>query len=467
MMGGFIRALAWPFSFRGRIGRVPYALASVLVFFVPQLIILAVVGAPRPDTYAEIGFWAIPEAAFATLQNSGMFFTFSVPESAVFTILSWLRTWVLVSLAFRRATDARLNAWTVALVVAPLIQIPMILLLFAAPPKAEPDVADPLAHPEPGKALRDRAAFEGMAAGVALTVLAVSTAALGFGVYGYGLFLATPFLIGAVSAYLANRHGDIGWGGTFKVVAAASTVGALALLGFALEGFICLVVTVPLAIAMGSLGGILGYEAAATKRGSAKSALMSVFLLPALFATERAMPSTVAFEQDETVIVSADADATWRAMIHMNAITEQPALPFRLGLAYPVRGEVIGEGVGAIRHGYFSTGMATERVTDWAPGRRLGFDITSDVPALRELSPYEHVHAPHVLGYFRTSHAAFTLTPLPGGRTRMTLSTWHQLDLQPSAYWLPFTRWTIHANKVRVLAQIRRQAEAEALARAG
>jgi len=33
----------------------------------------------------------------------------------------------------------------------------------------------------------------------------------------------------------------------------------------------------------------------------------------------------------------------------MDTIDEPLALPFRLGVAYPLRGEVIGEGVGAVR----------------------------------------------------------------------------------------------------------------------
>jgi hypothetical protein len=380
-------------------------------------------------------------------------------------VVSWIRAWLLVALAFRRASDARLNAWIVAFVVAPLLQLPMILLLCAAPAREPPEPHHPPTLAD--KAARDRAAFQGMAAGVALTVTAVALAALVFGAYGYGLFVATPFLIGGISAYLANRRGDIGNGETFKVVAGATVFGALGLLSFALEGVICLLMALPLGIGAAWIGALFGKAAARSRRGSARSATMSVVVLPLLFAMERAAPATVSFEQEETVIVSAGADVTWRAVIHMNSIAEQPALPFRLGLAYPVKGEVIGQGVGAIRKGYFSTGVATERVTDWAPGRRLGFDITHDAPSLKELSPYAHVNAPHVQGYFRTSHAAFTLTPLSDGRTRMTLKTWHALDLQPAAYWLPFARWAIHANKVRVLTQIERQAEAEAFSRAG
>ena len=465
-MGGWLRAFGRVFSFKGRLRRAPYALATFAVFFVMQVVAAVVMRGQFPTSGIEsFLFWTVPEFTFRELESGRIFADLPVEGAAVLTVVAWIRAWILVALAFRRASDARLNAWVVAFVVAPVLQLPLILWLCLAPAREPPEPHQPQTLGD--KAARDRAAFQGMAAGVGLTVLAVVLGALVFGVYGYGLFVATPFLIGGISAYLANRRGEIGDGATFKVVAGATTFGALGLLSFALEGVVCLLMALPLAIGAAWIGALFGMAAAKSRRASARSAMMSVAILPALFATERAAPATVMFQQEETVIVSADADATWRAVIHMSPIAERPALPFRLGLAYPLKGEVIGEGVGAIRKGYFSTGIATERVTDWAPGRRLGFDITHDAPSLKELSPYSHVNAPHVEGYFRTSHAAFTLTPLADGRTRMTLKTWHALDLQPAAYWLPFARWAIHANKLRVLTQIERQAEAEAFSRAG
>jgi hypothetical protein len=122
--------------------------------------------------------------------------------------------------------------------------------------------------------------------------------------------------------------------------------------------------------------------------------------------------------------------------------------------------------VGAIREGVFSTGIAHERVTVWEPGSRLEFIVLSDPPSMRELSPHDHVHAPHVNGYFRTLDARFAITPLANGRTRLSLTTQHELDLGPAYYWLPMAKWAVHANKQRVLQHFARQAESAAAARA-
>ena len=111
----------------------------------------------------------------------------------------------------------------------------------------------------------------------------------------------------------------------------------------------------------------------------------------------------MSFDTTETVEINAPAAIVWTSILRMDPMDEAPGLPFRLGVAYPLGGEITGEGMGAIRRGAFSTGTAIERVTEWEPERRLTLAVVEDVPAMRELSPYEHVHAPHVIGYFRTS----------------------------------------------------------------
>ena len=143
----------------------------------------------------------------------------------------------------------------------------------------------------------------------------------------------------------------------------------------------------------------------------------------------------------------------------MDRIGEPPALPFRLGVAYPLSGEIIGEGVGATRRGEFSTGVALEQVTEWVPNRKLTFVVLVDVPSMRELSPWRHVHAPHVTGYFNSMRTSFELVPRADGGTEIIERTSHELKLEPALYWLPLARWIVQLNNARVLSHIRQQAE--------
>jgi hypothetical protein len=294
---------------------------------------------------------------------------------------------------------------------------------------------------------------------MALTLIAVALGALVFGAYGFGMFVASPFVIGATTAYFANRRGDLGGSQTATLVASAAALGGIALVMAALEGLVCIVLASPLGLGVALIGGVCGRAIALSKRRSPAQTLPGFAVLPLLFAIESVFPTTTSFDTDQTIAVNAPPEVVWQSIVHMEPIDEPPALPFRLGIAYPVRGEFFGEGVGAMRRGEFSTGSALERVTEWIPNRKIAFVVLTGVPAMRELSPYRDVHAPHVVGYFNSKHTSFELVPRSDGGTDIIERTSHELKLEPVLYWLPMARWIVHENNARVLDHIRRQAE--------
>lgn len=227
----------------------------------------------------------------------------------------------------------------------------------------------------------------------------------------------------------------------------------------ALEGLVCIVLASPLGFGIALVGGLLGRAMALRSRRSTAQTLSMVAWLPLVFAAEAALNGVTSFDTEQRIEVAASPAAVWRAIVHMDTIDEELTLPFRLGVAYPVRGDIVGRGEGAQRFGEFSTGTAVERVTEWVPQRKLAFVVVTDVPAMRELSPYEHVHAPHVVGYFRTSYTSFELVPHGDNHTEIIERTAHELRLEPVLYWLPLVRWAVSQNNARVLAHIRHQAE--------
>jgi hypothetical protein len=309
------------------------------------------------------------------------------------------------------------------------------------------------------------AAVQGVLAGIALTLFGVGVGALVFGAYGYGVFLVAPLLIGATTAYLGNRCQDVGRARTATLVAAATALGGMALIVAALEGIVCIVLASPLAISMALIGGALGRAIARQSRRGPRQALSGLALLPLAFAMEQALPPSIAFETQATIRVAAPPDIVWQLLVRTDLSQAPVPLPFRLGIAHPLHGEVLGEGVGALRLGRFSTGTALERVTAWEANRKLAFVMLNEVPAMRELSPYAHVHAPHVSGYFSTTATSFELVPRADGGTDVHERTSHELRLEPVLYWLPLARWAVEANNARVLAHLKREAEREAAGR--
>jgi uncharacterized membrane protein YhaH (DUF805 family) len=440
------------FAFEGKLRPLPYALWSLGVFFSQHLAVLVVSGAQGHRLAAEWSFYLMPLRSLVTLERAS-----SIMLIAALAYLL-IAAWALAALAFRRAADADLSEGIAVFAIAPIVQIPAILFLCFAPSRSAQD--RPPAAADAGAENREwAAAAQGVVAGMALTLFAVAAGALVFGTYGFGMFVASPFVIGATTAYFANRKIDLGGSRTAVLVAGAAALGSIALVMAALEGIVCIVLASPLGLGVALIGGLLGRAIALSTRRSPAQTLSAFALLPLIFALESVLATTTSFDTEQTIEVNAPPAAVWNAIVRMETISAPLALPFRLGVAYPLGGEFLGEGVGTTRRGEFSTGTAVERVTEWVPNRKIAFVVVTDVPAMRELSPYRHVHAPHVVGYFRTTYTSFELAPRLDGGTEIIERTSHELKLEPALYWLPMARWIVHENNARVLAHIRQQAE--------
>jgi hypothetical protein len=349
--------------------------------------------------------------------------------------------------------DAGLPFSVAYLAIIPVLQVPLIFCLALFPTS----VKSPEAPLAPNKETQARSILLGMLAGMTISVVAAVFSTIVLGSYGYTLFLMTPVVVGAVAAYIANRDGKGDGGRTGKAVMGALGLGALAIIGVATEGAICLVMASPLIILLGMVGGSMGQIAAEFRKP--RTTLSSLAVLPILFLAESAFPPKSEFVSVESIEIAASPDQVWRSITQMGEITDAPTIPFSW-LAYPIAGKIDGEGVGAIRMGVFSTGTAYERVTVWEQGQRLWFDVLSNPPALREFSPYGEIKTPHTAGYFTTRYARFDITPLGDGRARLSLETLHDLKLEPALYWTPIAQWAVWENKKRVLAHFAKQAEA-------
>ncbi len=438
------------FSFEGELDRRAFAVRAASVFFASHVFVVATFALLRQSFVPSVWFWLSPLRTLSQLNP----FPGSVVLSAM--LLTLTIDWLLAAFVFRRLRHAGGNAAFSVFSIIPFLQSPLIVALCLAPHRRLPEAE----HPPSTAGLKARAIMVGLLLGVALCLGAVALSTLVFRTYGYGLFVASPFVIGFSIAYIANRNVELAQGETMRTVMAGLLLGAIALAVFAVEGIVCLVVASPLIAAIGAIGCWAGRTAARQRREGPNQLVMGIAILPLLIGGETAFPPRASFDSVESIEIAAPPATVWDAVVHMGPIPDPPPAPFRWGLAYPVRGEIFGSGVGAVREGVFSTGVAYERVTEWAPGRKLSFIVLSDPPTMRELSPYAHVNAPHVIGYFRTRDARFVITPLPNGRTRLSLATHHELDLEPALYWLPIAEWATHVNKVRVLQHFRQQAEA-------
>jgi hypothetical protein len=159
------------------------------------------------------------------------------------------------------------------------------------------------------------------------------------------------------------------------------------------------------------------------------------------------------------VEIDAPPDVVWQHTIGFSELPPPPEWFFRLGVAYPMRAKIEGDGVGAVRRCEFSTGAFVEPITVWEPGEKLAFDVVAQPPSMTELSPYKHVNAPHLEGYMVSRRGEFRLVALPNGRTRLEGSTFYTLALFPESYWAVWGEQLLHPIHRRVLDHIRNLSE--------
>jgi len=282
-----------------------------------------------------------------------------------------------------------------------------------------------------------------------------------FASYGWALFLALPILVSFLSAFLLRRFQDVSWTRSYGTsLLSILLLGGIIVL-FALDGLICLLMALPLSALLALIGSTFGYHLA--RKISSRSAgilpLILAGIFPALVGFDRAHESA---PTDHVVTssleISAPIGKVWDQVIAFDRITKPPEGIFRLGIAYPIQARIEGQGVGAIRRCIFSTGPFVEPITVWRPPQLLEFDVTSNPPPMKEFSPYGTIDAPHLHDTFISRHGRFRLTE-SGGKTVLEGTTWYFQRIAPDWYWHLFSDRIIHQIHLRVLEQIRRQAE--------
>ncbi|HUR39049.1 MAG TPA: SRPBCC family protein [Planctomycetota bacterium] len=370
--------------------------------------------------------------------------------------------WAGVVLTLRRLHSAGLPPWLVALFFMPAINVLFFVMLSFLPPRPTGREAvrqAPLGRLIPRNDLGSAAMAMALTALPAGLLVAFATELTR--TYGWTLFVGVPFMIGLFSTLLSSYHAPR----TLKACIAVTT-GSLTLLGLVLvviafEGIICIFMAAPLAWGIALAGTILGRFVAKIWRDECQaSALALLVALPLVMGAEGTAQGEPPLQAVRTTVeIAATPDRVWRHVVSFTEIPAPGELIFRTGLSYPLRAEIVGRGVGAVRHCVFTTGPFVEPITTWDEPRLLAFGVTAQPAPMEEWTPYPGIHPPHLDGYFVSRRGQFLLTPLPDGKTLLEGTTWYTHRLWPTAYWGLWSDAIIHRIHGRVLRHVKRLAE--------
>lgn len=360
--------------------------------------------------------------------------------------------WIGASMTVRRAVNAGLSASTGLLFFIPYINFfLMVVLAIAGSQPAQP--SSPLAVANQKQRIRWAVVGRTILITAGLGVAATAFATLGLQSYGTSLFLGLPFVLGVVSGYLVNLKAKQDLLATWAVAGLAVTVCGGLLLLFALEGAMCLAMAAIPAYPLAFIGATLGGALASQSSNSFQStgALVVAWPLLALLPLDGEVPLRSVVSSVE---IAAKPEVVWRNVVSFSDLPPPDEWLMRAGIACPMRARIEGEGVGAVRYCEFTTGPFVEPITTWDPPHLLAFDVTQQPPSMKEWSPYEVVHAPHLVGNMQSQRGQFRLTQLPNGNTLLEGTTWYRLSMFPNAYWSLIADHAVHVIHLRVLRHI-------------
>lgn len=281
------------------------------------------------------------------------------------------------------------------------------------------------------------------------------------GDYGWTLFVFAPVVMGFVSTVIYAPRGGAPFGKCFLVGLYYILFTALLVVAFAVEGLVCIVMALPLAIPLNLVGALIGYAVTNNFKKPATGIAASIALLismPFVLGFEISTRSKPTIHSVVTEVeIDAPIDVVWGNVVEFPPIDEKPEGILRLGFAYPINAKIEGEGVGAIRNCNFNTGSFVEPITAWEEPTLLAFDVSEQPAPMTELTPYEHLHAAH-LEYIRSQKGQFRLYER-NGKTVVEGTTFYTHDIAPDIYWNLFSEEIIHKIHLRVLNHIKHVSE--------
>ena len=371
--------------------------------------------------------------------------------------------WCGVVMTVKRLRSIGWNAGLVLFFFVPYLNVPFLLLIAFWPDRKEPS-PEPLQYEFAGAVV-----MIGVVTTLAVGCVALATLLLEH--YGWGLFVGIPFFIGFVPGLLHKTF-------TSRPVLECILVGmalelfvGAALILFALEGLICLIMVAPIAVVLNALGAVTGYnirKAAQWNRRQSELFCGGAFLLLPLFlfAEKSVAPNPSLIAVKTSVEIAAPPAVVWNHVVTFSELPPPTEWIFHAGVAHPLKAEIQGAGVGAVRHCVFSTGAFIEPIEVWDEPRLLRFSVTKNPPPMRELS-YREVKPAHLDGFLRSERGQLELKPVAGNKTRLEGTTWYRHGLWPERYWQLWSDYIIHTIHLRVLDHIKSEAEAAALNHSG
>ncbi len=275
------------------------------------------------------------------------------------------------------------------------------------------------------------------------------------------LFLS-PFIVGALTTYLSDVEKLERL--NYRIFAPWIPVILFMFLTllFAIEGWACWLMILPLFLIASSIGGLLGAYLK-RKQNENKLSISLLVLMPLLLGPMENLLETIpaTFEAYTFIDIEAPADKIWDQVTRVEAIAEEEDtgwLNKMLGFPRPVKAELDFEGVGAYREAVFTNGLVFhETVTEYEDNRKMVFDIKAHPHEIPSTTLDEHV----LIGgnYFDVLSGTYELEDLGNGKNRLHLSSRFEMKTTFNFYAGWWGKWIMKDIQQNILRVEKKRAE--------
>ncbi|RYD58017.1 MAG: hypothetical protein EOP56_07015 [Sphingobacteriales bacterium] len=233
-----------------------------------------------------------------------------------------------------------------------------------------------------------------------------------------------PSIVGYLTVYFSKVEKAANW--WYRILMPWVPVMAFFIitLFFAIEGWPCLLMILPVFLIAASIGGIIGGYFKTKKRND-KLYVPLVVLLPFFASPIEHMigADTKQYRAYTYIDINAPAEKIWSNVTRVREISaeqDKGSLTRLLDFPRPVKAELNYEGVGASREAIFTNGLVFhETVTEYIPNKKMSFTIKAHPHEIPLTTMDEHL----VVGgkYFDVLNGTYELESLGNNKHRLHL----------------------------------------------
>lgn len=233
-------------------------------------------------------------------------------------------------------------------------------------------------------------------------------------------------------------------------------------LAFAIEGWACWFMILPVFLIAASLGGLIGGYLK-TRNAMNRLHISVLVLLPLFIGPIESLVETIpgTYKAYTYIDINAPTEKIWNNVTRVSEIPvehDRGYLTRFLGFPRPVRAELNFEGVGAYREAVFTNGLVFhETVTEYKDNEKMVFSIKAYPHEIPSTTLDKHV----VIGgdYFDVLNGIYELEKLPNGLNRLHLYSHFKMNTTFNFYAGWWGKWIMKDIQNNILQVEKKRAE--------